>query len=248
MNDDLGNDYPNKLRFVNKNTWSTAPVSRDDMGIMIQGRYVMEKWQEEYMRAFALAISNAVRAKGDWLEIGFGLGLFARALHKMPVRNFVADHYIIEPNKEIFKDIIALNNKLSHDPTSSHKIVPVLGMWQDVIDNGDIFRDDSFEAVFFDGSPFDMEELIERQFDFGEHAYRLLKPGGIYSYCNLTGFGTLRTRFNSWEDFYYKSQYHKLESMGYVDIAMKLVSVTPPKNNEKYRYSEAPVLLARKPY
>lgn len=40
---DLRNEYPNKLRLVDKNTWSGAPVKRDDMGIMIQGRYVMEK-------------------------------------------------------------------------------------------------------------------------------------------------------------------------------------------------------------
>lgn len=199
------------------------------------------------MRAFAVAISNAVRTKGNWLEIGYGLGLFSKAIHESPVRESVADHYIIEPNKELFKDIIALDSRISSDSFSPHKIIPVLGMWQDVIGNRELFRDGTFEAIFFYGSPFDMKELTERQFDFGEHAFRLLKPGGIYSYCNLTGFGTLRAQFNTWQDFFHNTQYEKLVSLGFVDIQMKLVNVRPPENNEKFRFTEAPVMLARKP-
>lgn len=212
------NKYPEMLRHVNRNSWFAASVKRDDIGIKIQGRYVMEKWQKDYMREFTKSIASLVKDRGDWLEVGYGLGLFAKASEALSVRKLIRNHYIIEPNHDIYEDLLTFANQVAKKSSAHHKIVPVRGMWQDVIENRDIFPNDNFEAIFFDGSPFDMKELIERQFDFGEHTLRLLKRGGVYSYCNLTGFGKQRSQYLSWREFFKKTQYKKLRKLGYVDI------------------------------
>jgi putative peptidoglycan lipid II flippase len=98
--------------------------------------------------------------------------------------------------------------------------------------------------IFFDGSPFNEDELYNRQFHFGEHAFRLLKKGGIYTYCNLTGFGQLRGRFADWETFFRESQLPSLQKIGFTDIQYKIVAVDPPLNHEKYRFKEAMIPIA----
>jgi guanidinoacetate N-methyltransferase len=189
----------------------------------------MEPWQKGYMDEFAEVVTvNGGRV----LEIGFGSGFSANAIQK---RNRVKEHVIVEPNKNILDDV----RQFAESATAT--VTPVRGLWQDVIDQ---FEDSSFDGIFFDGSPFNEDELYNRQFHFGEHAFRLLKKGGIYTYCNLTGFGQLRGRFADWETFFRESQLPSLQKIGFTDIQYKIVAVDPPLNHEKYRFKEAMIPIA----
>ncbi len=114
-------------------------------------------------------------------------------------------------------------------------------MWQDVIKDIEKFSDETYDGIFFDGSPFDEIELHHRQFHFGKHAHRLLKKGGIYSYCNLCSIGVLKDNYDSWEKLFEETQIPYLKEIGFEssEIGFKIMNVRPSDNHPKYSHLTA---------
>ena len=221
--------YPYELKKVDKKGWSNAPATRtEDGNLVIQGRSVMEDWQADYMAEFAKVVT---KNGGRVLEVGFGMGLSASSIQK----HAIDEHVIIEPNDDVY------SNLKTFADNARNKVMPVHGMWQEVIEDTERFPDETYEGIFFDASPFDENELHHRQFHFGRHAHRLLRKGGIYTYCNLCSMGALKDRYESWDELFNETQLPHLLEIGFEpsNISFKTIDVRPSKDHPKYSHLTA---------
>ncbi|KAF4671285.1 hypothetical protein FOZ61_003218 [Perkinsus olseni] len=197
----------------------------------IDGHPVMQKWEAPYMHALAeLATSKGGRV----LELGFGLGLSASAVQK----HDIDEHIIIEANKDVFKRLQAFASR------APHKVTPMLGFACDVVAT---LPDNSIDGILYDTYPHDKDEQHTHQFKFIKEAYRVLKPGGILTYCNLTSIGVLKGEYDTWQELWEKTQLPHVRSCGFDDAGIKpfrIFPVTPAQDCEYYEHNEAliPVL------
>ena len=171
------------------------------------GEIVMARDEEPYMHALASALTEA-GGTGRVLEIGFGLGLSARHLTALGVRQ----HVVIEPNHGVF------NASLVHafEVAPRTAFTPVLGFWQEVSPQ---LRTAAFDGILFDAFPDAADESFFRE------ARRLLRPGGVltffHSVCDSLGGALAAAECGPWAD-----RVEKLRAAGWTDA--ELPSEEPP--------------------
>lgn len=147
--------------------------SEDREQKVLKDDQIMEDWLIPVMRAMA----NVVTEKGgDILEIGFGRGISSEMLQEFPITS----HTIIECNEAVIAEYYNGWKKKFVD----RDIRLVQGLWQDTIDNLDLF-----DGIFFHTYPLNEDEYmryVNGSITFAEHffahAHAHLKPGGAFTY------------------------------------------------------------------
>ena len=213
---------------VDKQRWQDAQVHRTQDALEIEGHPVMERWEQPYMAGFAQVVAAG---GGRVLEVGFGMGISATAIQRHPVD----EHVIIEANAQVFEELEAFA------VSAPSRLTPLLGLWEEVVPR---LADESFDGIFYDTYPLSQETQHTHQFEFLAAARRLLKPGGVLTYCNLTSMGVLRERYQDWEALFEATQRPRLRQAGYHDdelSELRVVAVEPPAACRYYQHASAPI-------
>ena len=215
-----------------KGNWDAAEAdfSDKDAALNIMGNPVIERWEEPYMQILA---SIAASQGGRVLEVGFGMGMAAACLQTFPID----EHVIIEANADVFQRLVEFAKN------ATHTVTPLKGMWEDVVPS---LADASFDGILYDTYPLSEDDLHLHQFRFIKEAHRLLRPGGVLTYCNVTSWGHLKAEYPDDVTLFRETQAPRLEELGFTDYSVKSVAVNPPPTCKYYQYKTIPAPTIRR--
>jgi guanidinoacetate N-methyltransferase len=196
-----------------RDEWSEAPAHFDDSTLKICGHPVMEGWEDNYMKKLA---EIATSKKGIVLEVGFGMGISANYIQNGDIEK----HIIIEANKDVF-------DKAGNFACQAKKPVELIfGFWEEAIKQ---ISENAITGILFDTYPLSEKEIHTNHFCFFDEAYRVLKPGGVFTYY-------------SDEIFDFSPEHRRcLEEAGFKNIYGQVCKVNPP---EGCQYWKSDTILA----
>lgn len=163
---------PGSMRKIMSSELTEQREQHDDVELVIDGQQVMQAWEHPYMAKLA---EIAGEARGDVLEIGFGMGISASAIQDREVRS----HTIIECHPDVQRRFAEWRAGYG-----DRAIELIEGKWQDRLDG--LGR---FDAVLFDAYPLNEREWTEHYVNdvtyarhFFEAAARHLRKDGVFTY------------------------------------------------------------------
>lgn len=210
--------------------WRDAPaVYSEELGtVEIMGNPVMEDWQVPYMKELAAV---ATKNGGVVLELGFGLGIASSFIQSAAG---LERHIIVEANADIFK------NTLEFARSAERTTIAIFGFWEEV---SNTLRDESIDGILYDTYPIAPGYLHAHQFMFAEHAYRLLKPGGVLSYCNLSSWGSLKVDYPDDLELFRETQMPPFQELGFSEIDAAVFAIEPTVDPRFNKYNHPTILV-----
>ncbi len=202
--------------------WGQAPAIYDEHTLKIDGKEVMEDWEQPYMDMLgAVASQNG----GAVLELGYGMGISSALIESRSIES----HTIIECHPDVIRKCVT-DNKTAFDKGSMHLFT---GFWQDVTP---MMASEVFDGILFDTYPIKEEEMIGPHMYFFKEAFRLLKDNGV-----LTYYSDEATHLSP-------SHVQRLIDAGFkkADIDFEICPVEPPANCEYWKDSTIVVPIIRK--
>lgn len=143
------------------------PMVLTDTELQIGGWQVMQSWERPLMDIMAREVTAS---KGDILEVGFGMGISARAIVDQGCRTYT----VIEAHP----GVAALAREWT-----SHLDIPanvIEGLWQDVIPQ--LSLSTQFDGILFDTYPLSEAERSRNHVPFVPWAPLLLRNEGVFVY------------------------------------------------------------------
>lgn len=196
--------------------WNVSPAEYDRHKLRIAGQPVMEDWEASYMAALARV---ATAQGGHVLELGYGLGLSARAIQAASIER----HVVIECHPDVLSRCLAD----CRDEIARGRLHLLSGFWQDV---APLLGSETFDGILFDTYPLSAAELHRNHFAFFPEAYRLLRPGGVLTYYSDEAEGFSPEHLAAL----------RAAGFGEDDIGGEVCAVSPPEDCD---YWCAPTLL-----
>lgn len=203
-------------------SWNTTPAIYDDHTLQIDGHPVMEDWELNYMEKLA---EVACSEGGHVLEIGYGLGLSARAIQR---HSAILKHTIIECHPGVRERC----QRDFAETLASGRLCLLSGFWQDIVPT---LADGSVNGILLDMYPLTKEEKVQGRSSFFHEAYRLLKPRGVLTY------------FSQAEQDFGIEDLDALHKAGFSDIRSEVCDVDPPADCRYWRAKTIIVPIIRKP-
>jgi guanidinoacetate N-methyltransferase len=143
---------------------SSDIVYRDEQ-LLIDGREVMQAWEEPVMRAMA---RNITAEHGDVLEIGYGLGISARRILEFGCRSYT----VLEPHP------IVIERARRWGERQDTPVTTVLGAWP-----LDADKLGAYDGIFFDPFPQTWNERTDAYlFEQLRHLRAHLRARGVVTY------------------------------------------------------------------
>ncbi|NEO91692.1 MAG: hypothetical protein F6K56_16195 [Moorea sp. SIO3G5] len=105
--------------------------------------------------------------------------------------------------------------------------------------------DSSFDGILYDTYPLSEEDLHIHQFKFIEQAYRIIKPNGVLTYCNLMSWGNLKKQYPDDRNLFTETQITHLKTAGFSNFQTYIVQVNPTQSCQDYSTKTivAPVII-----
>ena len=209
--------FPGKME-----DFAKAPAIYDKHTLHILDHPVMEDWEKPYMERLAdIATENG----GDVLEVGYGMGISARAIQSHPIKS----HSIIECNLGVAAKCL----EEFPDAIASGKIKVLNGFWQKITP---ILGSETFDGILFDTYPLTDKEIHSNHFPFFVEAHRLLKPGGVLTY------------YSDESEKFSESHLATLFKAGFKkeDISSEICPVEPPEDCQYWQDKTIMVPIVRK--
>ena len=175
-----------------------------DDELLVGGHQVMQSWEDSYMAQLA---SVATRNGGTILELGFGMGISSRYIQAADIEK----HVVIEAHPAVIQHALML----MHREIKLSRLTIIQGFWEETTR---LLADQIFDGILLDTCPLTQETLYYHDHDFFGEAYRLLKPGGLFTYFSDEASQLSREHSRA------------LREIGFSQVSSYSIDVQPSKN------------------